>query len=107
MAFYELRRYEVRPGKMDEWIALMEREIVPFQIAAGMVITGLFRGETDDGVFVWMRRFESEEDRVRLYADVYESARWQEEILPQVTELIFRETISVTRLTPTTVSPQH
>jgi hypothetical protein len=24
MAFYELRQYHVRPGKMDEWVKIME-----------------------------------------------------------------------------------
>ena len=35
MAFYELRQYEIRPGKMDEWLKLMEEEIIPFQIEQG------------------------------------------------------------------------
>ena len=66
--FYELRRYRILPGKMDEWIRLMEEEIIPFQVACGMVITGMFRGEEDETVFVWMRRFESESERERLRA---------------------------------------
>lgn len=33
MAFYELRQYKVWPGKMDAWIEIMEREIIPFQIS--------------------------------------------------------------------------
>ena len=40
MAFYELRQYTIRPGKMAEWLTLMEGEIIPFQVAQGMVITG-------------------------------------------------------------------
>jgi len=40
MAFYELRQYKVRPGKMQEWLKVMEQEIIPFQVAKGMVITG-------------------------------------------------------------------
>ena len=31
MAFYELRQYKVLPGKMNEWLNLMESEIIPFQ----------------------------------------------------------------------------
>ena len=50
---------------------------------------------------MWLRRFDSEEQRERLYAAVYESDRWQNEIAPQVEELIERSTIEVTRLTPT------
>ena len=66
MAFYELRRYTVRPGKMEEWIAFMEGTIIPFQVAKGMVITGSYRGEEDDSVYFWTRRFESEESREAL-----------------------------------------
>ena len=63
MAFYELRQYKILPGRMDDWLELMEQEIIPFQVAKGMVITGSYRGEDDDSVYVWMRRFESEEQR--------------------------------------------
>ena len=48
MAFYELRQYHVRPGKMNEWVKIMEEEIIPFQVSKGMVICGSFRGETDE-----------------------------------------------------------
>lgn len=104
MAFYELRQYEVRPGKMAAWLELMENEIIPFQISKGMVIAGSFHGETDESVYIWLRRFESEAERERLYADVYESDHWQTSILPRVTETINRETISVQRLVPTRMS---
>ena len=73
MAFYELRRYTVRPGKMDDWLEFMEGTIIPFQVSKGMVITGSYRGEEDDSVYFWTRRFESEAQREALYAAVYES----------------------------------
>ncbi len=72
MAFYELRQYKVLPGQMAGWVKIMEEEIIPFQVSKGMVITGSFQGETDLSVYVWLRRFESEEQRVALYAAVYE-----------------------------------
>lgn len=99
--FYELRQYKVLPGRMDEWIDYMEGTIIPFQVARGMVITGSFRGEEDDSVYVWLRRFESEEQRERLYADVYGSDAWKNEMAPYVGELIDRESISVQRIVPT------
>ena len=104
MAFYELRQYKVLPGKMDEWVKIMETEIIPFQIAKGMVITGSFRGETDDSVYVWMRRFESEAAREKLYADVYQSEHWKTKIAPKVIELIDRDAIKVQRIVPTRLS---
>lgn len=104
MAFYELRQYEIRPGKMGGWLKLMEGEIIPYQISKGAVISGSFRGESDDSVYIWLRRFESEEAREKLYEAVYESDRWKNDIAPKVAELINRETISVTRLVPTGLS---
>ena len=99
--FYELRQYRVFPGKMDEWVPYMEGTIIPFQAARGMVITGSFRGEEDDSVYIWLRRFESEAERERLYAAVYDSDEWKNEIGPRAGELIDRSSISVQRIVPT------
>jgi hypothetical protein len=101
MAFYELRQYKVLPGKIEDFVRLMEQDIIPFQVGQGMVITGSFRGETDDSVYVWMRRFESEAQRVALYKAVYESAFWKTEITPKVTACLDRSAIVVTRIVPT------
>jgi hypothetical protein len=35
MAFYELRQYKVLPGKLEAWIRVVEKEIIPFQISKG------------------------------------------------------------------------
>jgi hypothetical protein len=104
MAFYELRQYKVFPGKLDAFVRLMEEQVIPFQVGKGMVIAGMFRGETDDRAFVWIRRFESEEQRVALYKDVYESDHWKGIITPQVSELLDRSSIVVTPLVPTAKS---
>lgn len=104
MAFYELRQYKIRPGKMAAWLKFMEEEIIPFQVAKGMIITGSYRGETDDSVYVWTRRFESEAERERLYKAVYESEHWKNVISPQVGDLIDRPAINVQRIVPTRLS---
>ena len=99
--FYELRQYKIVPGKMDAWVRIMEAEILPFQIARGMVITGMFRGEEDETVFVWMRRFESEAERERLYGAVYDSDEWKNEIGPRIAGMIAPGGVSVQRIVPT------
>ena len=104
MAFYELRQYKVLDGQMDNWLTVMQEEIIPFQVAMGMVIAGSFRGEEDDSVYVWIRRFESEEQRVELYAAVYESDIWNDDISPRLSSMLDREAMVVTRLTPTEMS---
>ncbi len=99
--FFELRQYEIKPGCQAAWIALMEQEIIPFQISKGMVVIGSFVGETDESVYVWIRRFESEEERAALYAAVYESEKWKEDLSPKVGALMNREAIQVTRIVAT------
>ena len=101
MAFYELRQYKVLPGKMDEWVRIMEQEIIPFQVSKGMVICGSFRGETDESVYVWLRRFESEAEREALYQAVYQSDHWKNDIAPRVPECLDRSQIVVTRIVAT------
>lgn len=101
MAFYELRQYHINPGKMDEWVSYMEGIIIPFQVAKGIVITASFRGEEDESVYVWMRRFESEAQREALYEAVYESDFWKNDVAPKVGELIDRSKINVQRLVAT------
>jgi hypothetical protein len=99
--FFELRQYRVKPGRRDEWVKFMEETIIPFQIAQGMVAVGSFVGEQEEDLYVWMRRFDSEEQREALYAKVYQSDTWQNEISPQVGEMLDRERTVVTRLAPT------
>ncbi len=99
--FFELRQYRLRPGQRDAWVRFMEDRIIPFQSARGMVIVGSWLGETEDDLYVWMRRFEDEAERERLYAAVYDTDEWKNEIGPRVGELIDRERITVTRIVPT------
>jgi hypothetical protein len=99
--FFELRQYRVKPGKREVWVRMMEEEIIPFQIAQGMVVIGSFVGEQEEDLYVWIRRFEDEAQREVLYQRVYESDRWKNEISPRVGDMLDRERTVVTRLTPT------
>jgi hypothetical protein len=104
MAFYELRQYKVLPGMLNEWVKIMEEEIIPFQISKGMVICGSFRGETDESVYIWLRRFESEAEREALYKAVYETDYWKTKIAPRVSNCLDRSAMVVTRIVPTAKS---
>ena len=107
MAFYEIRQYKALPGKLDEWIRIMEEEIIPFQVSKGMVICGSFRGETDPTVYIWLRRFESEAEREAQYKAVYESEYWKTKISPRVVGLLDRSAKIVTRVVATAKSTMH
>lgn len=99
-----MRRYFILPGKMDEWLSFFHETILPFQVGKGMVVSGIYRGEDDDSCFVWTRRFESEADRERIYAAVYESDEWKSDIGPKIPSMMDRSKIEVVRLTPTSAS---
>ena len=99
--FFELRQYRCRPGRRDEWAKWMDEVVIPYQIGQGMVIVGAFTCPDEPDLYVWMRRFESEEQREQLYAATYQSEIWQQEMSPIVEQLIFRDQIKVTRLAAT------
>lgn len=99
--FYELREYHCQPGKREEWVKLMEEEIIPYQVSKGMVILGSWVGEQDEDTYVWIRRFSSEEERVALYKAVYENDYWQKEMSPRIGNLLDRSKTKVIRLTAT------
>jgi hypothetical protein len=105
MAFFELRQYKVKPGKLDGWVKIMEEEIIPFQASKGMVICGSYQGETDPSVYFWIRRFESEAQREALYKEVYESDYWKTKIAPRTPDYLDREGNVITRVVPTSRSP--
>ncbi len=102
--FFELRQYRMRPGQRENWVKCMEEEIIPFQVSKGMVILGSFVGEQEDDLYIWIRRFDSERERERLYREIYESDYWKNDITPRVSELLDREQIKVTRLLSTPLS---
>jgi hypothetical protein len=102
--FYELRHYQTRPGRREDWVRYMEDVVIPFQVSKGMVITASFVDEEHDDGYWWMRRFESEDQRKELYVATYDSERWKDEIAPAVDKLLIREAIVVTRLVPTSRS---
>jgi hypothetical protein len=107
MMLFELRQYRAHPGQRDRLVEMMETEIIPFQVAKGMVIVGSFVGEEDPDLYVWIRRFDSEEQRITQYAAVYESDVWKNDFAVRIPEILNRESIQVTRLTPTATSVIH
>ena len=99
--FFELREYRTLPGQRENWVKFMEEEIIPFQVSKGMVILGSFTGEEEDDLYIWIRRFESEEQREKLYEAVYQSERWVNEIGPKVPQMLDRDKIVVRRIEST------
>ncbi len=99
--FFELRQYRTVPGQRENWVRFMEEEIIPFQVAKGMVIVGSFVGQDEDDLYVWIRRFENEDEKIRLYELVYQSDHWKNFIAPRIPEMMDREKIKVSRMEAT------
>lgn len=99
--FFELRQYRTLPGQRDAWVKFMEEIIIPFQVSKGMVVVGSFVGQQEDDLYIWIRRFESEEERVALYKAVYETDYWQNEIAPKVSAMLDRPRMVITRIEAT------
>jgi NIPSNAP len=104
---FELRQYRVYPGQRDRWVKFMEEVIIPFQVSKGMVVVGSFVADEDPDAYVWIRRFENEQEREQLYKAVYESDHWKNEIAPRVSEMLDRPQMVITRLQPTPRSVIH
>ena len=102
---YELRQYTAQEGQRDALVKMMEEEVIPFQVKQGMVILASFVGEDGPDNYVWIRRFKDEAERKALYAAVYESDFWKNDVGPRIGPLLKRDQINVTRLTPTAKSP--
>lgn len=105
--FFEYRQYRILNGRRPEFVKFMEDVVIPFQIAKGMVVTGNFVGETEMDLYIWIRRFESEEQRKELYKAVYESDQWLNEIKPIIDTMLDRARIVVSRIVPTEKSVMH
>lgn len=104
---FELRQYRVYPGQRDRWVKFMEEVIIPFQVSNGMVVVGSFVADEDPDAYVWIRRFENEQEREQLYKAVYESDHWKNEIAPRASEMLDRPQMVITRLQPTPRSVIH
>lgn len=102
--FFELRQYRTLPGKRDEWVNFMEEVIIPFQVSKGMVIVGSFVGQEEDDLYIWIRRFESEEQREALYNAVYQTDYWKNEVSPSVNAMLDRPRMVITRIEATSKS---
>ena len=99
--YFELRQYRIFPGKRDEWVRFMEEVIIPGQAAKGIVIVGSFVGQQEDDLYVWIRRFESEEQKDALNDAYYNTDEWRNELKPIAQSMNDFSRMVVTRLVAT------
>ena len=99
--FIELRKYYTFPGKLESWVRFMEDLVIPYQMSKGIAIIGGFVSPDEDDLYFWIRRFNSEEERIRLRTEAYGTEYWKKEIASRIPEMLDRTRTKVTRVAPT------
>lgn len=72
----ELRQYTLKSGRRDTLIELFEREFVDPLNAAGAYVLGTFRDVDDPDRFVWLRGFETMDERAEALTTFYGGPVW-------------------------------
>ena len=96
---YELRKYRILPGKLNEFLALMKEVVLPYQQQKGVVVKGTFVGVDDPNSYVWIRGFKDQAALDKFYKEAYQSDYWLKQVRPQLTELMDVDNKQVTLLT--------
>jgi hypothetical protein len=84
----EIRIYKIRPGMRSRFVEFFERKTLAPQRALGMKLFGQFTALEDETTFVWLRGFESLEERDRLKREFYEGPLWKEELEAEAFSMI-------------------
>ena len=91
---FQLRQYDIYPGKMSAWIEVFETHLRPLHERLGMAIHGTWQA-LDSNTFIWLRSFETE-SRIDVLEAAYFNSPERKKLgdLPQ--QLI--EKMTITRL---------
>lgn len=95
----EIRRYTLKPGRREKFIAFFESENRKALRDAGMLIFGPMRDLDDPDEVHWLRAFQTLEDRDRIKEAFYSSEVWNDRIEPRVRSLIERYEASLVETT--------
>jgi hypothetical protein len=94
----EVRHYQVKPGRRDDWVRYMEDVIIPYQESKGAVVHGSFIDDEDENRYVWLRSFADEEQRKEIYDAMYTSDEWTNTISPPIGDMLDRGKNVIERL---------
>jgi hypothetical protein len=72
----EVRIYTIHEGKREEFVKLYDEVLLPAQRRFGLEVLGQFTSLDDDNTFVWLRRFDNQEERRRKWDEFYGSDLW-------------------------------
>ena len=96
----EIRRYEIEPGRRDEFVGFFDEEVVPEMRKFGMQILGQFVTVGDDTVFYFLRALDDGEQREAQTAAFYESPVWLDKLKDRALEMETGWNVEVVTPTP-------
>lgn len=73
----ELRQYTLRGGQRDNLIHLFERDFIAPQAAVGAAVLGVYRDLDDPDRFVWLRGFDTMDQRAAALSAFYNGPVWR------------------------------
>lgn len=76
----EVRRYRIKPGRREEFLAFFATRSIPALQAHGMRVLGPLLDVENPNAFVWLRAFPSLEAREDMRAAFYGGDLWKEEL---------------------------
>ncbi len=98
---FELREYRIKTGMRSSWVKLMDEMIIPFQQKMGMTIIGSFTGIEEKDLYIWIRGFNSEDERKKLYDKVYGSEYWINDVRNAMGDMLIKSEVKVTMMDST------
>lgn len=96
----EIRRYEIEPGRRDEFVAFFDEEVLPEMRKVGMQIIGQFVSVEDPNVFFYLRAFEDEAQRESQTAAFYDSPAWTGDLRDKALDMETGYHVDVVEPTP-------
>ena len=95
----EIRRYTLKPGRREDFIAYFEAVNRPALRDAGMKVFGPMRDTENKNIVHWMRAFETQEQRESTKNAFYDGPVWLRDVEPIVMPMIEKYEASVVETT--------
>jgi hypothetical protein len=100
MSVIEVRIYTIHEGKREEFVKLFDEVLLPAQRQVGLEVLGQFISLDDQQTFLWLRRFDSQEERRRRWDEFYGSDLWRNRLGPRANPLM-KDSSNVIAVEPT------
>jgi hypothetical protein len=92
--------YTIHEGKREEFVKLFDEVLLPARRQIGLEVLGQFISIDDQQTFLWLRRFDSQEERWRRWDEFYGSDLWRNRLGPRANPLM-KDSSNVIAVEPT------